>query len=155
MVYELGDRQARFVEEYLLDLNGTQAAIRAGYSRQTARQMAAENLSKPYITAAITTALAERTRRNAVDADFVLNRLVQEIEADLADLFSPAGLMLPLTEWPPVWRKGLVTYYETRELRTPDGEGRILVSRIGFADRIQRLELLGRHIDVRAFCTSR
>lgn len=41
--------QVRFVDEYLVDLNGTQAAIRAGYSEKTARQAAAENLSKPVI----------------------------------------------------------------------------------------------------------
>ena len=42
----LNDRQARFVAEYLVDLNATQAAIRAGYSAATARQMGAENLSE-------------------------------------------------------------------------------------------------------------
>ena len=43
---ELTDRQARFCEEYLIDLNATQAAIRAGYSEKTAREQAAQNLSK-------------------------------------------------------------------------------------------------------------
>ena len=46
-------RQQRFVEEYLVDLNATQAAIRAGYSPKTARQQGHENLTKPYIEAAI------------------------------------------------------------------------------------------------------
>lgn len=46
-------KQQRFVEEYLIDLNATQAAIRAGYSAETARQIGSENLSKPYIAAAI------------------------------------------------------------------------------------------------------
>lgn len=43
---ELTDKQARFCEEYLIDLNATQAAIRAGYSEKTAREQAAQNLSK-------------------------------------------------------------------------------------------------------------
>ena len=46
-VKKLTDKQRRFVEEYLVDLNATQAAIRAGYSKRTARQTGAENLSKP------------------------------------------------------------------------------------------------------------
>ena len=45
----LTDKQKRFCDEYLIDLNATQAAIRAGYSKKTARQTATENLSKPYI----------------------------------------------------------------------------------------------------------
>jgi hypothetical protein len=50
---ELTDLQKRFVEEYPVDCNATQAAIRAGYSRDSARQMGSENLSKPYIRTAI------------------------------------------------------------------------------------------------------
>lgn len=46
-------KQKRFIEEYLIDLNGTQAAIRAGYSKKTAHAIATENLSKPIIKAAI------------------------------------------------------------------------------------------------------
>lgn len=53
----LNDRQRRFVEEYSLDWNATQAAVRAGYSVDTARQMGTENLSKPVIRAAIDTFL--------------------------------------------------------------------------------------------------
>ena len=45
----LTEKQKRFCDEYLIDLNATQAAIRAGYSEKTARQTATENLSKPYI----------------------------------------------------------------------------------------------------------
>ena len=66
----LNARQAEFVKQYLLDLNATQAAIRAGYSAHTARQTGSENLSKPYIAAAIERALAERggiTRTRVVE----------------------------------------------------------------------------------------
>ena len=66
----LTDKQKKFVDEYLVDLNGTQAAIRAGYSQDSARQIASENLSKPYIAAAIDAAMAESagvTRTRIVD----------------------------------------------------------------------------------------
>ncbi|CCQ72407.1 terminase small subunit [Magnetospira sp. QH-2] len=49
MSSNLSPKQQRFVEEYLLDLNATQAAVRAGYSERTARQIGSENLSKPDI----------------------------------------------------------------------------------------------------------
>ena len=45
MAKKLGARQQRFVDEYLIDLNGTQAAIRAGYSPNTANEIAAQNLA--------------------------------------------------------------------------------------------------------------
>jgi hypothetical protein len=66
----LTGKQRLFVTEYLIDLNGTQAAIRAGYSRESARSIACENLTKPDIAEAIDRALAERpgiTRTRIVD----------------------------------------------------------------------------------------
>src|SRR5438105_5332625 len=53
------DKQIRFCNEYMLDCNATQAAIRAGYSFDSARQMGSENLSKPYIRAYINARLSE------------------------------------------------------------------------------------------------
>ncbi|WP_418118292.1 terminase small subunit [Variovorax sp. 350MFTsu5.1] len=68
----LTDLQQRFVDEYLVDLNGTQAAIRAGYSLDTARQMASENLSKPYIQIAIAEARKAQQARTHIEADRVV-----------------------------------------------------------------------------------
>ena len=106
---KLTPKQRVFVEEYLVDLNATQAAIRAGYSKKTAQQMGAENLSKPLIAEAIAEAQAARSKRLQIDADWVLKRLVAEAEADLADLFDGSNLLKPVDEWPPIWRQGLVT----------------------------------------------
>ena len=47
---KLSDKQRRFVDEYIVDLNATRAAIRAGYSEKTAKQIGSQNLRKPYIT---------------------------------------------------------------------------------------------------------
>jgi phage terminase small subunit len=68
-------KQRRFVEEYLVDLNATEAAIRAGYSKRTARQMGAENLSKPVIAEAIRIAMAGRSQRTKITSDRVLEEL--------------------------------------------------------------------------------
>lgn len=57
------DKQKRFIEEYLIDLNATQAAIRAGYSPDTAQQQSYELMTKPEIAKAVKSAMAERSRR--------------------------------------------------------------------------------------------
>ncbi|MEK7764378.1 MAG: terminase small subunit [Nitrospirota bacterium] len=60
---QLTPKQQRFVQEYAVDLNGTQAAIRAGYSPKTARSIASENLQRPAVKQAIKTALRTGTER--------------------------------------------------------------------------------------------
>src|SRR3954451_21641902 len=92
----LNDRQARFVAELLLHLNATQAAIRAGYSAGTARQMGAENLSKPDIQAAIAEAQAARSRRTEQTADRVVLRLARVAFGDPRRVMSgrPGGVRL-------------------------------------------------------------
>ena len=63
--------------EYLVDLNATQAAIRAGYSKKTARSIAAENLAKPYIQEKIAEAKRERSEVARIDAEWVLTQAVE------------------------------------------------------------------------------
>lgn len=73
----LNPKQQRFVEEYLIDLNATQAAIRAGYSAKTANRIASENLSKPDIQDAIQKLRAKISEKLQIDAEWVLERLVR------------------------------------------------------------------------------
>jgi len=73
-------KQQLFVGEYLLDLNATKAAVRAGYSMKTARQMGAENLSKPAISEAIATSIQQRNTQARVDSDWVLSQAVKIYE---------------------------------------------------------------------------
>ncbi len=68
-------KQQLFVDEYLIDLNATQAALRAGYSEKTARSIGAENLSKPDIEKAIADALEARRLRTEITQDRVLEEL--------------------------------------------------------------------------------
>ncbi|CDP52345.1 Phage terminase small subunit [Devosia sp. DBB001] len=76
-------KQARFVEEYLVDLNATQAAIRAGYSKSTAAQSGYENLRKPEIAAAISDAQQIRSKRTEITQDKVLRELAKIGFADI------------------------------------------------------------------------
>ena len=73
----LTPKQQRFVDEYLIDLNATQAAIRAGYSKNSARQIGQENLSKPVIAAAVAKAKQERSEAIKIDAEWVLRQAVE------------------------------------------------------------------------------
>lgn len=75
MAKELTLKQIRFCEEYLIDFNGTQAAIRAGYSKKTAQEIASENLSKPIISEFIKKRQAELSKNASVSAQDVLNEL--------------------------------------------------------------------------------
>ena len=83
-------KQKRFVEEYLIDLNATQAAIRAGYSPDTAKSIGSENLSKPDISAAVAKAMAERSKRTGINQDRVLQELARIGFARITDVMDPA-----------------------------------------------------------------
>ena len=78
-------KQQRFVSEYLIDLNATQAAIRAGYSPRTAKQMGTENLAKPVLAAAIQKAMADRGKRTEIEADDVIRELAKIGFANMMD----------------------------------------------------------------------
>jgi len=73
---KLTPKQERFVQEYLIDLNATQAAIRCGYSDKTAGQMGHELLKKPEISEAIEAAMEQRARSVGIDAEWVLQQAV-------------------------------------------------------------------------------
>ena len=74
----LTPKQARFVEEYLIDLNATQAAIRAGYSAKTANEQGAQLLAKLSIRQAVAEAQAIRSKRTEITQDEVIQGLKKE-----------------------------------------------------------------------------
>lgn len=78
-------KQERFVEEYLIDLNATQAAIRAGYSANTAHVIGPENLGKPEIAEALAKARAKLSERTEITTDSVLKELAKIGFANMDD----------------------------------------------------------------------
>jgi phage terminase small subunit len=89
-----------------------------------------------------------------VDADWLLTRLAAEAEADIADLYDEAGDLLPIRQWPAIWRQGLVTDLEISALYEGTGRERREighVKKVKFAERLRRLELIGKHIRINAF----
>lgn len=95
----LTDKQQRFVEEYLIDLNATQAAIRAGYSEDSASVIGCENLTKPNIQEAIAVAQKERSERTQVTADMVVKELARIGFSDLRNCLTSTGHLIDPQEW--------------------------------------------------------
>jgi len=131
-------KQQRFVAEYLVDLNATQAAVRAGYSAKGAKDQAWQNMQNPEITAAIKAAMEARNKRTQVDADYVLQRLTEIDEMDLAAIHGEDGKLLPIRQWPLIWRQMV------KEVDMKSGK-------VKFHDKLRALELIGKHVNVNAF----
>lgn len=81
---KLTPKQQRFVEEYLIDLNATQSAIRAGYSEKTAQEIGSENLSKPMVAKAIAEAQEKLSNKAQVTVEMVVQGLLNEAK-DLSE----------------------------------------------------------------------
>lgn len=146
----LSDKQKAFCDEYLKDLNGTQAAKRAGYSARTAGQQAGKLLKKAEIKHWINYLKDKRSERTKIDADWLLKRLADEAEADVADLYDKNNNFKPVCEWPKIWRQGLVAGITVEEIKL-GGKHISNILNVKLSDRVKRLELVGKHVQVKAF----
>jgi phage terminase small subunit len=93
---KLTAKQQRFVDEYLIDLNASQAAIRAGYSEKTSRSISSELLTKPNIQQAVNQGQAERQAKTKIDAAWVLEQAAQSYITNSAEYMDEQGRMVPL-----------------------------------------------------------
>jgi phage terminase small subunit len=118
----LNTKQQAFVEEYIVDLNGSQAAIRAGYAKRSSTVTAAQLLAKPNIKAAVDKLMAERSERTKIDAEWVLKAS--------KDLYDKCMQIQPVLD-----KDG-----------RPTGDFRFEHTGAGKA-----LDLIGKHVGVQAF----
>lgn len=135
-------KQKRFIEEYLIDLNATQAAIRAGYSPDSAADIGSENLRKPDIRAHIDKKMAERSRRTGVNADRVVMELAKLAFVNAADVINTGDATL--REDALVEDTAAIQSVKVKVIPTQNGEG--IEREIKMADKIKALELLGKHL---------
>jgi phage terminase small subunit len=143
---KLTDKQEMFCKEYLIDLNATQAAIRAGYSQKTAKEIGYEHLTKPHLQEYIAELKEERSERIQITSDEVLRELKNFAYSDITETF----LMSPeaLKELNPEVRR-LINKYKTNTRswtnESGDTESETTVE-IWFVDKIKALEMINKHI---------
>lgn len=145
---KLTPKQARFVEEYLIDLNATQAAIRAGYSKKTARSVGSENLQKPDVAAAITEAKAARSEKTQITQQRVLEELAKVGFSDIRKLFS-GGALRGVDTLDDETSGAIASVEVVSRPGAPDEDGGRdveLVHKIKLWDKISALEKIGRHL---------
>ncbi|POW56410.1 terminase small subunit [Candidatus Pantoea alvi] len=143
----LTDKQEMFCREYLIDLNATQAAIRAGYSEKTSSEQGARLLANVSVQNRISELKAQRNDRIDVDADYVLKRLFEIDQMDVLDILLANGELKPIKDWPKVWR----TTLSGMDVTEMAGEAAGLLKKIKWPDKVKNLELLGKHVTVQAF----
>ncbi|HBN8210012.1 TPA: terminase small subunit [Pseudomonas aeruginosa] len=144
----LTKKQRLFVDEYLLDLNATQAAIRAGYSTRRAAEIGYQLLQRPEVAQAIQAAMAQRSQRTQVEADYVIRRLREIDEMDVLDILEDDGSFRSIRDWPKAWRQFL-SGIEIAELFEGRGDDRRIAGvlrKVKWPDKLRNLELLSRHV---------
>lgn len=146
----LTPKQARFVEEYLIDLNATQAAIRAGYSENTAAEIGRQNLIKLEIAEAISEAQEARSDRTLVTQDRVLKELARVGFSDLRSLMTPEGSLTLPDDWDDDTAAAVSSIeVVTRPTGETDEDGRKKVEhvhKLKVWDKVSALEKMGKHL---------
>lgn len=150
MSRELTPRQARFVEEYLIDLNATQAAIRAGYSAKTALQQGPRLLGYAGVAAAIQKAQDRRSIRTGITADRVLSELAKIGFSNMQDYMRTTAEGDPCLDISGLTRDQAAALSEVTVEDFKDGRGEDArdVRRVKFKLHDKRAALvdLGRHL---------
>ena len=142
---KLTPKQAEFARHYLIDLNATQAAIRAGYSRRAARQIGDENMSKPAVSAAIADAMKKRSQRSEITADRVLAELAKIAFFDIRKLLNADGTMKPRDQLDDDIAAAIAGI-ELSEVRDGEGTPIGVLKKIKIADKLVALDKLARHL---------
>jgi len=148
----LNHRQRRFVQEYLIDLNATQAAIRAGYSADTAYSIGWENLRKPEIEKAVQAAQAERFSRVELTGQMVIDELRKLGFANMQDYMASTPEGDPFLDFSMLTRDQAAALQEVTVEDYMEGRGDDArkVKRVKFklADKRAALVDLGKHLKV-------
>lgn len=147
----LTDKQQRFVEEYLVDLNATQAAIRSGYSQKTAHSQGPRLLENVDVKAAIQAALDARAERTLASADAVLLELQKLAFANVLDFAAPThdGSSLAL-DFSTLTREQAAAFAEVTTNRWTEGKGEdatvVHSTKVKLADKRASLNSLYEHL---------
>lgn len=138
---ELTAREASFVEQYVIDNNATQAAIRAGYAPTHATSQGYMLLQKPHVQAAIDELKEKISATINLTVERVLRNLLRLAELDVRDLFDKDGKLRPVCDLPGELAR-TISGFEV----TFDGEGKAVLAKVKLESRSRALELLGKHL---------
>lgn len=141
---KLTAKQKKFVEEYLIDLNATQAAIRAGYSTESAKEIGCENLTKHNVKAEIDKAIAERSRRTGINQDRVLRELAKIAFVNPGDVIN----LNQATVKSDAKEEDLAAIASVKIKNIPTEDGEITEREIKLCDKLKALDLLGKHLGI-------
>lgn len=141
---DLTDNQKRFCEEYLIDLNGKQAAIRAGYSEKTAENQASRLLSNAKVSAFIQTLKIKRSDRTEITADMVIQELAKVGFANLQDYIKAGFTIEDIQQL----QRDHASAIESIKVKKTHGEYPSTEISFKLHDKISALEKLGRHLGV-------
>jgi len=150
----LNRRQKLFVQEYLIDLNATKAMIRAGYKEKWAAANVDKILKNTEIQAAITTAMADRSKRTEITQDMVVKELALIGFADMADFvkIDESGMVqaLPLDTLAEGKSRIIKKVREKRVIKSTAEGDTVLDATFEFelCDKVKSLENLGRHLGI-------
>lgn len=139
---KLTPKQQVFVDEYLVDLNATQAAIRAGYSAKNADKIGPQLLGKSRVAAAIKQALAERSRRTGINQDRVLRELAKVGFINASDVIN----MNEATVRSDANREDTAAIASVKVKTIPTEAGDIVEREVKVYDKLKALELIGKHL---------
>ena len=145
MVGKLSPKQKRFVDEYLIDLNATQAAIRAGYSKAAAGSVGHEILKKPEIAKAISEAQAAREQRTQITKDRVLQELAKLAFFDIRKIYSDDGALLAIKDIDDS-SAAAISGIESSELKAEDGTAFGTIKKVKISDKVAALNLAMKHL---------
>jgi len=138
---KLTEKQQRFVEEYLIDLNATQAAIRAGYSAKTADQQGSRMLANVKVQQAVSEAMAKRSKRTGVNQDRVVLELARIAFVKMTDIVDDEGRIKQDANDDDLACIESVKY-KSSESDTGSSEER----EVKIGSKLKALELLGKHL---------
>ncbi|WP_270462544.1 terminase small subunit [Faecalibacillus intestinalis] len=141
MARKLTDKQKKFVEEYLIDLNATQSAIRAGYSPKTANEQGARLLANVSIQEAISKAMAERSRRTGINQDRIVQELARIAFVKITDVVDPDGEINTNASDDDL---ACIESYKVEDSDSVNGSSS--KREVKLASKIKALELLGKHV---------
>ncbi len=138
---KLREKQQLFVDEYLIDLNGTQAAIRAGYSAKTANEQASRMLTNVSIQQAISEKMAERSKRTGVNQDRVVQELAKIAFLKMTDVVDHNGKIKDDAS------EDDLSCIESIKYKHSDTDtGSSTEREVKTASKLKALELLGKHL---------